>query len=80
MEIREDGASVIVDGRVISGFLAADGPCQFCRAAPSVYVDAYDAYACPSCDRWLEEACSDPACDRCSRRPTTPFGEGASRA
>ena len=77
MELREDGNTVIVDSRVISGFLADDRSCQFCQAAQSVYFDEFDAYACPYCNRWLEEACGDLACDRCTNRAATPFVKAA---
>ncbi len=77
MEIREDEDSVIVDGRVICGLLADDRPCQFCYKTLSVYFDDFDAYACPSCNLWLEEKCGDPGCNRCPNRPASPFGERA---
>ena len=80
MEIRDDGASVIVDGVAFSGFLADDRSCQFCDGVPTVYLDEFDAYACPSCNRWLEEKCRDPYCGRCPNRPEVPFGARESLA
>lgn len=32
----------------------------------------HDAYYCPSCDIWLEEACSSPWCSFCVGRPERP--------
>jgi hypothetical protein len=77
MEIRENDATVTIDGQDIDGFIAEERPCQFCNETPSIYFDLYDTYACPRCNLWLEEACSDPGCDCCSVRPTVPFGRGA---
>ncbi|MCB9619833.1 MAG: hypothetical protein H6724_10355 [Sandaracinus sp.] len=34
--------------------------------------DVNDAVFCPACDGWLEEVCSDPECDFCTRRPERP--------
>lgn len=36
------------------------------------YSVVYDAYFCTFCDRWLENACEDPRCEFCSKRPKKP--------
>lgn len=46
--------------------------CGVCGRVGSIYCDVYDAYLCASCDRWLEDACSDPECPFCARRPGRP--------
>jgi hypothetical protein len=38
-----------------------------------LYFDRFDAYFCPLCDTWLEASCSDPSCDYCRSRPSTPM-------
>lgn len=38
----------------------------------AVLIERFDAYACFSCDDWLEKACSDPQCEFCNHRPDRP--------
>lgn len=40
--------------------------------ATRLYSDKYDAYFCDFCNKWLEEKCTDPECDYCTKRPNTP--------
>lgn len=76
MEILDnDDGTLTIDGRVIDGFIAEDRPCQFCHKSPSIYFDSSDTYACPRCNLWLEERCSDPGCRWCPNRPIVPFNE-----
>ena len=37
------------------------------------YNETYDTYYCESCNKWLEEKCSDPECEFCLTRPNSPF-------
>jgi hypothetical protein len=39
------------------------------------YSREYDSYYCKSCDRWLEDICSDRECLFCRIRPLTPSGD-----
>lgn len=50
--------------------------CLFCRCEKS-YDETFDAYYCSSCNRWLEDICSDPECDYCRYRPETPNGQSS---
>lgn len=45
--------------------------CPVCGEA-AVYFPEFDASACLTCDRWLEAACGDAACNFCARRPPKP--------
>ena len=69
----ERGEFVIApDGARIAGWLELAEQCTEC-GAPYVYAVAFDAYLCMPCNRWIEEAGDDPACDYSHRRPATPF-------
>ena len=45
--------------------------CPLCGGEAS-YSPAFDAFFCPGCDVWLEEACGDPGCPFCANRPAAP--------
>lgn len=45
--------------------------CSFCGQAGK-RLDRWDAYACQSCDAWLEPICGDVACEFCVGRPDRP--------
>lgn len=36
------------------------------------YYDKYDATCCMNCDIWLDDACDDPECPYCPKRPSSP--------
>lgn len=44
-----------------------------CQGVIGTRVEQYDAYACLSCNSWLEAKCADPSCDFCAKRPARPF-------
>lgn len=46
--------------------------CKNCNGNNTFYYDRFDAICCLFCDEWLEEACGDPSCLYCSKRPATP--------
>lgn len=48
--------------------------CPACHTR-SQYVEDHDAYACPTCNKWLEDACEDADCPMCSTRAAQPFPE-----
>lgn len=50
-----------------------DTPCPLCGQMNKIYIYKYDAFACISCNEWLEEACTDPLCSFCACRPETPY-------
>src|SRR5436305_7277580 len=64
--------TVVIDGMRIPGSLDEHRRCRTCGSA-RVYHDDYDAHFCPTCNVWLESACSDPSCDYCRRRPQLPL-------
>ena len=39
------------------------------------HFERVDAYGCMVCDRWQEEACSDPTCAFCAKRTLDPHAE-----
>ena len=45
--------------------------CERC-VSDLLYCGLRDAYLCPVCDRWVENACSDPQCGYCPGRPERP--------
>lgn len=45
--------------------------CPHCGGVRVLNLD-YDAYYCPKCNIWLEEACGDPNCLYCGSRPNKP--------
>ncbi|MDE7206190.1 MAG: hypothetical protein K2N90_03360, partial [Lachnospiraceae bacterium] len=47
--------------------------CSKCGQKTIYQIYKYDAWCCTSCNEWLDEACSDPDCPFCSRRPETPY-------
>jgi len=34
--------------------------------------EKHDTYFCRTCNKWLEETCSDSSCQFCKDRPSTP--------
>lgn len=51
---------------------------SFCKDCGSEkqYSNKYDAYFCELCNKWLEEKCSDPDCEFCTKRPELPSQVG----
>lgn len=39
---------------------------------PASYFEQADAYACMKCDQWIDERCTSPACEYCTRLAATP--------
>jgi hypothetical protein len=39
---------------------------------PREYSDKYDCYYCGSCNKWIEDICTDRDCVFCNSRPLTP--------
>ncbi len=65
-------SNVSVDGEIVQGWIAEDVVCPACNAA-TIYHEHFDAHFCPECNEWWEQACSDPECDYCSKRPPRPL-------
>jgi len=36
------------------------------------YSEEYDSYYCDTCNKWLEDICTDRECLFCKTRPATP--------
>lgn len=51
----------------------SDSICSECGQNTIYQIYRYDAWCCISCNKWLEDACDDPACPYCSARPQTPM-------
>ncbi|WP_433465995.1 hypothetical protein [Spirillospora sp. CA-128828] len=47
------------------------GMCARCGRRQA-YSEPFDAALCPYCDEWREDACGDPGCEFCARRPARP--------
>lgn len=47
-------------------------PCPNDRSHPVRRSEWFDAYACPACDVWCEDACPDVTCEFCDGRPAKP--------
>ncbi len=45
------------------------------RGHKTRYNHRFDAFACLTCDEWLESKCHDPFCNYCSKRPKKPSSE-----
>jgi hypothetical protein len=45
--------------------------CEQC-GTDEQYSERYDAYFCPTCDIWLNDACDNPDCGFCVSRPEKP--------
>lgn len=45
--------------------------CKQC-GNPIIRLDKHDAYACRTCNVWIEKHCSDSDCKECNSRPKTP--------
>jgi len=63
----------------IDGFPDDERRCDHCGQI-RFYHDTFDAYFCAFCNRWLEGACSDPYCDYCKARPSSPLKTRANKA
>lgn len=46
-------------------------PCPKCLEYP-LYNERYDAYYCPTCDKWQSNVCDDSTCFYCVERPEKP--------
>lgn len=66
-----DRRGVWVRATFVSGFLDEQlcGRCGERR----IFAGEYDAYLCPACNEWCEDACSDDACAFCRHRPERPL-------
>lgn len=51
----------------------SDSECPICGKKTTLQFDEYDAWCCISCNEWLEDACNDPDCLFCAKRPLTPY-------
>ncbi|MEC1177517.1 hypothetical protein P9B03_03390 [Metasolibacillus meyeri] len=73
MKIRQEDDYVIINGLEIEGSIANER-CEQC-GNNKIRDDKYDAYFCATCNKWLEEKCSDPDCYYCPQRPDKPIPE-----
>ena len=39
------------------------------------YIEKHDAYACKTCNSWLENQCEDGTCEFCVGRPEYPYSK-----
>lgn len=66
-----EGSFLLVDNRVI----AAEELINYCNDCfvPLSYSKEFDACYCEPCNKWEEEACTDPSCEYCEMRPIRPL-------
>jgi hypothetical protein len=55
----------------VSGFSLVAPACPECEL-PGELMDAWDAFACLQCRRWLDGPCGMDGCDVCAHRPKRP--------
>lgn len=55
------------------GMFGENSCCPLCEGTNIIQLYKHDAWACIDCNEWLEEACDDPECPFCNRRPETPY-------
>lgn len=51
----------------------SEAECPICGKNTTLQIYKYDALCCISCNEWLEDACTDPDCPFCAKRPLTPY-------
>lgn len=51
----------------------SDKKCDKCGKATLIQIYKHDAWACITCNEWLEDACDSDECPFCSGRPKTPY-------
>lgn len=47
--------------------------CEVCGKNTLIQIYKYDAWACTTCNVWVDKACADVDCPFCSNRPETPY-------
>jgi hypothetical protein len=46
---------------------------NFCKCGSErQYSNRYDAYYCELCNKWIDDKCTNPECEFCSKRPDKP--------
>lgn len=70
VEEDEKNDLLLVDGHEYDGFID-DTACETCSEL-RIYSSQYDAFFCAHCNKWIDEACKDPGCQFCSKRPWKP--------
>ena len=50
--------------------------CSFC-GGDCERSERFDAYLCAKCNKWIERACADKACEFCVERPEVPFSSSS---
>jgi len=68
----DEDATVTIDGRIVSGFIAHDKPCVDC-GNPSVFSLGHWAHFCAGCNKWMGKHCDDPTCMHCCHRRDVPL-------
>ena len=68
----DDDATVTIDGRIVSGFIAHEKPCVDC-GSPSVFSLGHWAHFCAGCNCWMNTHCDDPTCMFCRYRRDVPL-------
>ncbi len=72
MTENDTDATVTIDGRVMSGFITPDEPCNDCGSVTAFSLGYWSPF-CPKCNKWLRECCGDPTCLFCMYRPRVPL-------
>ena len=47
--------------------------CENCDNFTLIQIYKYDAWACITCNEWIDEVCDSIDCPFCSNRPETPY-------
>ena len=51
----------------------SDRKCKICGNSTLIQIYKYDAWACITCNEWLDKVCGSENCPFCSKRPETPY-------
>jgi hypothetical protein len=68
----DDDATVIIDSRIVSGFIAHKERCGNC-GGPSVFSLGFWMHFCPNCNIWMGKHCDKAACMHCKYRKQVPL-------
>lgn len=68
----DEDATVTIDGRIMSGFIAPKDRCSNC-GGPSVFSLGFWAPFCPNCNIWMGKHCDRPFCMHCKYRKKVPL-------
>jgi hypothetical protein len=72
MTENDNDATVTINGRIMSGYVAHEESCNTC-SEPSVFSLGHWAHFCPVCNYWMTTHCGDATCMFCVYRKTVPL-------